>query len=217
MTTTHAMIKNALNWKPPAGDRVGGGEFIKQTRIRFCIALVGNESVCYRLGMPAFLRLFLTVSIPLFILDFVTKEWAVRTFPAPEPDFTGHIVVVENFFELVRVHNTGVAFGMGNGGEHSNWIFGGVSFGALLFLSWMWRTGAFPTKLSKLAVALLVSGVLGNLLDRFLRGYVVDFLLFHLGKYSWPAFNVADSCICIAAGFLFISAFQKQPEPSKSA
>lgn len=46
MTATHAMIKNALNWKQPAGDRVGGGEFIKQTRIRFCIALVGNESVC---------------------------------------------------------------------------------------------------------------------------------------------------------------------------
>lgn len=167
--------------------------------------------------MPQFLRLFFYISIPLFILDFVTKEWAVRSFPEPMPHSMGSIVVVENFFELVRVHNTGVAFGMGNGGEHANWIFGGISFAALFFLAWMWRTGAFPTRLSRVAVALLVSGVMGNLLDRFLRGYVVDFLLFHLGSYSWPAFNVADSCICIAATFLFISAFQKQPEPVKSA
>lgn len=171
--------------------------------------------------MPRLLRLLLTLSLPLFLLDFLTKEWTVQRFHPPEPTFTDQQTVIPNFFDLVRVHNTGVAFGMGNGGTHSNWIFGGVSLVALLFLGWMWRTGAFPTRLSQWAVALLVSGVLGNLLDRFKRGYVVDFLHFHVEfqgeTHYWPAFNVADSCICIAAVFLFISAWQKPPTPQPAS
>ena len=163
--------------------------------------------------MPRPIRLLLTVSLPLFLLDYLTKEWTVRRFPDPSGGFHEGINVVPGFFDLVRVHNTGVAFGTGNGGEHSNYIFGGISLLALVFIGWMWRKNAFPTRLSQLAVALLVSGVLGNLLDRFLRGYVVDFLHLYItidGKmHSWPAFNVADSCICIAATFLFISAWQK--------
>jgi signal peptidase II len=75
----------------------------------------------------------------------------------------------------------------------------------------LWRTNAFPTKLSQVAVALLLSGIFGNLLDRFMRGYVVDFLDVHIQGNHWPAFNVADSAICVAAGMLFLSAFQKDP------
>lgn len=167
--------------------------------------------------MPSLLRLFLLISLPLFILDFVTKEWAVRRFAAPESHFIDSINVIPGFFDLVRVHNTGVAFGMGNGGLHSNWIFGGVSLAALTALIVLWKKNAFPTKLSQVAVALLISGILGNLLDRLLRGYVVDFLLFDLKFMVWPAFNVADACICVAAAFLFLSAFQKQPEPSPAS
>jgi signal peptidase II len=165
--------------------------------------------------MPSLVRLVLLISLPLFILDFVTKEWTVRTFPAPEADVTPRITVIPDYFDFVRVHNTGVAFGMGNGGAYSNYIFGAISLTALGSLCWMYKKGAFPTRLSQVAVALLISGVLGNLLDRFLRGYVVDFLHVHavIGgeDRSWPAFNVADSCICVAAAFLFLSAFQKQP------
>lgn len=164
--------------------------------------------------MLSFKKLFLLISLPLFLLDYVTKEWCVREFPDPE-NFEP-IVVQQGFFELVRIHNTGVAWGVGNGRNYSNWIFGGISVAALFMLRWMWKNGTFPTRLSRIAVALLVSGVMGNLLDRFLRGYVVDFLLFHLGSYTWPAFNVADACICIAAGCLFFSAFQKQPKATQS-
>ncbi len=165
--------------------------------------------------MPSLVRLVLLISLPLFILDFVTKEWTVHTFPNPDPEVTPRITVIPGFFDFVRVHNTGVAFGMGNGGTHSNYIFGAVSLIALGSMCWMYRKGAFPTRLSQVAVALLISGVLGNLLDRFLRGYVVDFLLVHVTidgvERAWPAFNVADSCICVAAAALFLSAFQKQP------
>lgn len=166
------------------------------------------------------LLLFLT--LPLFILDQITKEWTVKRFdpPSEQAGIPGHdfIAVVPGWFDLVRVHNTGVAFGMANGAKGANYIFGAVSLAALGLIGWLWKTGAFPTRLSRVAVALLISGVLGNLTDRLFRGYVVDFLSVDLKFMQWPAFNVADAAICIAAGCLFISAFQKTPaEATKAA
>ena len=162
------------------------------------------------------LLLFLT--LPLFILDQATKQWTVERFAPPGNFEHDHITVIPGWFDLVRVHNTGVAFGMANGAKGANYIFGAVSAAALGLIWWLWKTGAFPTKLSRLAVALLLSGIFGNLADRIFRGYVVDFLSVDLKFMQWPAFNVADAAICIAAGCLFISAFQKTPElPSRSA
>ena len=155
-------------------------------------------------------RYLLFLTLPLFLLDFITKEWCVRTFAPPTESSHAGFPVVAGFFNLVRVHNTGIAFGMANGTSRANWIFGGVSLAALGFIAWLWKTNAFPTRLSQVAVALLLSGIFGNLLDRILRGYVVDFLDFEFNGYHWPAFNVADSAICIAAGLLFLSAFQKE-------
>jgi signal peptidase II len=121
------------------------------------------------------------------------------------------VPVIDGFFSIVRVHNNGVAFGMGNGTSWANLLFGGVTIAALVLIWWLCRNNAFPTKISRVAVALLLAGVFGNLLDRLTRTYVVDFLHFYWGDHQWPSFNVADSCICIAAGLLFISAFQKAP------
>lgn len=160
----------------------------------------------------SFWRSLLYLALPLFLLDLGTKEWIVRRFPPPHDVFVASEPVIDGFFDLVRVHNTGVAWGMGNGEQWANWVFGGVGVAALFFVSWLWRKNAFPTRVSQVAAVLLVSGVIGNLVDRLLRGYVVDFLHFNLGFMQWPAFNVADSCICVAAGLLFISAFQKTPE-----
>lgn len=167
------------------------------------------------------LRLILFLTLPLFLLDFASKEYIVRNFSAPpdRDDWRYHswvpdsVTVVEGFFDIVRVHNTGVAFGMANGSEWANVVFGGVTIGALVLIWWLCRTNAFPTVMSRVAVALLLSGIFGNLLDRLMRGYVVDFLHFYYKDFSWPSFNVADSCICIAAALLFLSAFQKAPAP----
>lgn len=162
--------------------------------------------------MP-FLKSFLAISLPLYIFDQVTKWFIVLNYDAPSP-MRGydHTVVIPGFFEIVRVHNTGVAFGRFNGTAWANVVFGAVAFAALIFIAICWRKGAFPIRTSQWAVFLLIPGILGNLTDRLVHGYVVDFLSFDLQFMVWPSFNVADSCICVAAFLLALSAFL---EPKK--
>lgn len=158
------------------------------------------------------MRLFLLLSLPLLVLDIASKEWILAIFPDPPP--VQPIVVVPDFFHLTRVHNTGVAFGMGNGTGWSNLVFGAIAVGAFVLVAWFWKRGLFPHWSGRLAAALLLAGIPGNLLDRIRHGYVVDFLDFHWNGRHWPAFNVADSCITVAAVLLFVNAFL--PEPSKA-
>ncbi len=167
-------------------------------------------------------KLFLCLSLPLFIIDQLSKLWIVKTFPAPPGG--KFIEVIPGFFNIVRVHNTGMAFGMLNGTPYANVLFCLIGIVAITFIVVLWKKGAFPDKISKVAAALLVSGIMGNFIDRILpgRGYVVDFLDFQPPFYEmidasghFPSFNVADSCICIAAGLLIVSAFRAPKEEKK--
>lgn len=163
-------------------------------------------------------RWFLLLALPLYVIDQITKEAIVRRFRAPtEGAGIDGVVVIDGFFNIVRVHNTGVAFGRFNGATHANLIFGFIAAAALAAIVVLWRRGAFPGLVSKTAATLLVSGIIGNLTDRLFRGYVVDFLDFDLGFMRWPSFNVADSCITVAAVLLFFSAFQGASEPDRPA
>lgn len=155
------------------------------------------------------LRYLLSLTLPLYLLDQATKLWVIRRFAPPTDFFHEEVEVIPDFFWLHRLHNTGVAFGRFNGGEYSNVIFGAVAAVAVFIILFLWRRQAFPTRTGRVAAALLLAGVLGNLTDRLWHGYVVDFLRFNLGIMMWPSFNVADACICVAAGLLFISAWQK--------
>jgi signal peptidase II len=155
-------------------------------------------------------RLLLLLSLPLYILDQFTKNWIVKTFPLRGPGR----VVIEDFFYLHHIDNTGIAFGQFNGGAYSNYIFGAVALGALTLIMWFYRKGMFPGVLSRIAIALLVAGVCGNFTDRLLHGYVVDFLSFDLHvpfAHPWPSFNVADSCVVVAACLLAIASFKEAP------
>lgn len=178
--------------------------------------------------MP-FLKSFLCLSIPLYVIDQITKWLIVWYYDPHQPELGTYgvhahegtwfaklekFLEIDGFFDIVRVHNTGIAFGRFNGTAWANWVFGGVAVGALVFIGFLWRKNAFPIKMSQLAVFLLFPGILGNLTDRFVHGYVVDFLSFDLGFMIWPSFNVADSCICVAAFLLGLSAFF---EPKKEA
>jgi signal peptidase II len=121
------------------------------------------------------------------------------------------IPVIEGFFSIAYVKNTGAAFGFGAGGPE--WFrqvfFLGLPVVFCLWIFWMLiKTLKGPFYLS-LAYALIIAGAVGNLIDRFSLGYVVDFLMFYWKDESnhFPAFNVADSCITIAAGLLIIDFF----------
>lgn len=195
-------------------------------------------------------KLFLVVSLPLYVIDQITKWWIVAEFSPPVATARGYYEdtrpVIEGFFNLVRRHNQGVAFGLGNGTAWAPILFMCVLVAALFMISIFWKKGAFENRPAKVAAALLVAGILGNLtdrllqgfflaehadkgfFDRLLQGYVVDFLDFKLPGTDWflhgghwPAFNVADSCISIAAVLLFVSAFfgdvgEKEKRPVKS-
>lgn len=160
-------------------------------------------------------RLLLFLSLPLYILDQISKIWVVRTFAL---NGEGK-VVIPNFFNLHHVANTGIAFGQFNGGRYSNYVFGAVAIAALSLITWFYRKGLFPGNLSRIAIALLVAGVCGNFTDRLLHGYVVDFLQFDLHvpfAHPWPSFNVADSCVVCAAILLAISSFFEAPSAKAS-
>jgi signal peptidase II len=173
--------------------------------------------------------LFLT--LPLYVVDQWTKFWTVARFSEPIPYAGYHsteddpVVVIEGFFNLPRVHNQGVAFGFGNGSDWAPIVFMIVPLVALVLITLGVKKNFFVGNWGKVAVGLLLCGIFGNLTDRLIQGsrlsymegqplwerlkagYVVDFLDFTipLVNYRWPCFNVADSCIFVAAFVLFFT------------
>jgi signal peptidase II len=181
--------------------------------------------------------ILLTVTLPLYILDQVTKFWVVDRFPPPWVDPEDKIVVIENYFNIVRVHNQGVAFGFGNGSDWAPVVFLIVPLIALTLITIGWRKNFFAGIWGKIAAGLLLCGILGNLTDRLVQGsllqemqgaplwerlkagYVVDFLDFTIPfvNYRWPSFNVADSCICVAAALLFFTGLKADMKRAKGS
>jgi signal peptidase II len=114
------------------------------------------------------------------------------------------VEVIHGFFNLVHVRNTGGAFGIfgGEKGGLGSLLFVVISLiaiGSILFLFVRLREDEKPLSLS---LSLVLSGAIGNLIDRLRLGEVVDFLDFYLFSYHWPAFNIADSAICLGIGLM---------------
>jgi len=155
------------------------------------------------------MKFLLAVALPLYALDQFTK-WL--TLAAHMRGELPRVVIGPEIFELVYWQNTGAAFSIGDG---NNGFFIGLSLVALIGLLVAWKRNAFPDRLSRWGVALLLSGILGNVTDRILHGHVVDMLKFDFGFWPfdpWPAFNVADSCICLAVGLFLLSSFVTAPK-----
>ena len=112
-------------------------------------------------------------------------------------------VLVTDFFNLVTAWNTGVSFSMFNNlGNYGIYILSGFSLLVICFLMyWMCKE---KDKLMQVALGFIVGGALGNVIDRVRIGAVFDFLDVHIGEHHWPAFNVADSFICIGAVLLIL-------------
>ena len=116
----------------------------------------------------------------------------------------GDSTQVLSFFNVVRVHNTGAAFSfLANAGGWQRWFFTSIGIVATIFIVWMLRSHA-GQKLFAFALACILGGAVGNVVDRLLHGYVVDFLDFHWGSWHFPAFNIADTGITIGAACLIL-------------
>lgn len=153
-----------------------------------------------KLALP---KLLLFVSAALYGLDQLTK-WLALHFIKPDQI----LIVIPNIFFLVQVHNTGASFGMLPG---NNLFFIIFSIIALVALAVLVRRGAFRDRIKAIGAAFLATGILGNVTSRLVDGYVTDFLLIDLHirfVNSWPAFNVADVCIVLAASLFIASTFQ---------
>lgn len=149
-------------------------------------------------GSRQSLWVWLGIALLVLVLDQFTKVLVLGAFQL------GDSTPVTSFFNLVRAHNTGAAFSfLANAGGWQRWFFTGIGVVATLFMVWMLRSHA-GQKLFSLAIALILGGALGNVIDRLLHGYVVDFLDFYWGSWHFPAFNVADSGITLGAGLLIL-------------
>jgi signal peptidase II len=111
----------------------------------------------------------------------------------------GDSTYVASFFNIVRAHNTGAAFSfLSDASGWQRWLFTAIGIGATIFIVWMLRSHA-GQRLFSFALACILGGAVGNVIDRLLYGYVVDFLQFHWRGWYFPAFNVADSAITVGA------------------
>ncbi len=154
------------------------------------------------------LALFLCLIIVL--LDQFTKVWVRSTFVyGGEPT-----EIIPGFFNLVYVRNPGAAWGM-LGGQQVILIT--LSVVVFILLAVFHRRVLNPTLDHRIALGLMLGGVLGNLIDRAKLHWVTDFLDFHIGTHHWPSFNVADSAICIAVGLYLLSSLWHPRHPLKNS
>ena len=146
--------------------------------------------------------ILLPVVILGVVLDQMTKELVLQHL-----QLGASVPVIKGFFNLVHVHNRGSAFGMFSGLslDFVRVFFIITSSIVLAVLGYLWWRLPENQTLATLGYSLIMAGALGNLVDRVFRmGEVVDFLDFYWGRYHWPAFNVADTMICVGAGFLVL-------------
>ena len=121
------------------------------------------------------------------------------------------------FLDLTRLHNTGAAFSMfASDSGWQRWPLALISAGVgTTLIGWLVRNAAKSPVLLNTAFAMIAGGAIGNLIDRLNQGYVVDFILFHIGQWHYPAFNVADSCITIGLILFLIETYRSSKHAKK--
>jgi signal peptidase II len=143
-------------------------------------------------------------------VDQGTKQYVDATFNLYESR-----PVVEGFFNLTYVRNSGAAFGIlsRRDPEFLRLFFLSVTGVALLVVVFYYSRIPWSQRLTLCGLGLIMGGALGNGIDRYTIGQVIDFLDVYVGDYHWPAFNVADSAICIGVSLLLIDSFRRPAGP----
>jgi signal peptidase II len=141
---------------------------------------------------------WLGIALAVIVLDQLAKMLIIGTF------HLGEGRTVTSFFNIVRVHNTGAAFSFLAGASGwQRWFFVGLGGAAAAFIVWMLRSHG-GQRLFGWALSLILGGALGNVIDRLLHGYVVDFIQLHHKGWYFPSFNIADSAISVGAALLIL-------------
>jgi signal peptidase II len=139
----------------------------------------------------------------VILLDQLTKVVVVQQMRLGD----SHVVLP--FFNWVRAHNTGAAFSFLAGASGwQRWFFTGVGAVATVVIVWLLRRHA-GQRLFSLSLALILGGAVGNVIDRLIHGYVVDFVQLHWGGWYFPAFNIADSAITVGAACLILDELRR--------
>ena len=150
-------------------------------------------------------RVLLSVSIITLILDQVTKLYIARTLPLHTM-----ITVINNFFTITYLRNKGAAFGMLATSPWRLPFFIVVSTTAVIVIFMVIRKLRDDQRLAAYALSLIFAGAFGNLIDRVCYGEVIDFIYVHWYEHYWPAFNVADSAICVGVFLLALDMIREE-------
>ncbi|MBA4382585.1 MAG: signal peptidase II [Sideroxydans sp.] len=148
------------------------------------------------------LKRWLWVAVVVIVLDQLSKAAITSHF------VHGESMAVTSFFNLVLAHNTGAAFSfLSDAGGIQRWIFTAIAVVASVWIVWLLRKHQ-NEKLFSFALAFILGGAIGNLIDRIAYGYVVDFLDFYWGNAHFAAFNLADSAITCGAALMILDSFK---------
>ena len=141
---------------------------------------------------------WLGIALAVILLDQITKTLIAGTMQL------GDARRITSFFDIVRAHNRGAAFSfLSDASGWQRWFFIGLGLAAAVFIVWMLKKHG-GQRLFGWALALILGGALGNVIDRLLHGHVIDFVQVHWRSAYFPAFNVADSAITVGAGLLIL-------------
>ncbi len=161
------------------------------------------------------LRAFVAAVALALPLDVASKEWVIRSIPRGE-----HVAVIDGFFYFTHVRNPGAAFSMGAGlpGWFRTTFFPLMTLVALGLIVSMFRQLAPRDRLAPFALGCVLGGAIGNLLDRFRHGEVIDWIHVRLwSDYSWPDFNFADSFVVVGVALLIYEMFASEGEGLENA
>lgn len=155
-----------------------------------------NEFKLFKKKKPFLIGVLVAISVAF--LDILSKKVIFKMVDNAEYSY----IKITSFFNLVKVWNKGVSFGMFNDFAHSQVLFSViVSLIVIFLLIWLYRNKSLYLMI---AISLIIGGALGNLSDRIKYGAVADFLDFHINQYHWPAFNLADSFVFIGVFMLLL-------------